>query len=149
MSDARPVLNQLNLVARDFDATVAFYRHLGFEIPVHPPDAFGGLRHAEVEFANDFTLEFDNLTLAETYNAAWRRGGSSRALIGFSLASRDAVDALYARLTSAGYEGRQRPYDAFWGARYAVIADPDGNDVGLMSPIDDARRSNPPRPSPG
>ena len=51
------------------------------------------------------------------------------------------MDARYADLTAAGYRGQQPPWDAFWGARYAVVEDPDGNPVGLMSPIDPARRS--------
>jgi uncharacterized glyoxalase superfamily protein PhnB len=42
----------------------------------------------------------------------------------------------------------QRPYDAFWGGRFAVVADPDGNEVGLMSPIDERRRHWPPDMSP-
>ena len=42
----------------------------------------------------------------------------------------------------------QPPFDAFWGARYAIVADPDGNDVGLMSPIDESRRTWPPAESP-
>jgi Glyoxalase/Bleomycin resistance protein/Dioxygenase superfamily len=44
-------------------------------------------------------------------------------------------------ITAAGYRGQQPPYDAFWGARYAVIEDPDGNAVGIMSPVDPDRRS--------
>ena len=47
-------------------------------------------------------------------------------------------------MTSAGYRGLQAPYDAFWGARYAVIEDPDGLAVGLMSEISAARKSAPP-----
>ena len=47
-------------------------------------------------------------------------------------------------VTAAGYAGEQPPYDAFWGARYAVVADPEGNSVGLMSPVDPAMRSAPP-----
>ena len=148
MADPTPVLNQLNLVARDFDRTLAFYRRLGLEIPESPPS--DGIRHAEVTLANGFLLEFDNPTLARTYNAAWRQpGGGSRALIGFSVATREEVDARYADLVAAGYDGRQPPYDTFWGARYAVVADPDGNDVGIMSPLDPSRRSWPPKESPG
>jgi uncharacterized glyoxalase superfamily protein PhnB len=49
---------------------------------------------------------------------------------------------------SNGYLGRQPPFDAFWGARYAIVADPDGNDVGLMSPVDESRRTWPPEESP-
>jgi catechol 2,3-dioxygenase-like lactoylglutathione lyase family enzyme len=36
MTDATPVLNQLNLVVRDTDASVAFYRRLGLEIDAEP-----------------------------------------------------------------------------------------------------------------
>jgi uncharacterized glyoxalase superfamily protein PhnB len=69
-------------------------------------------------------------------------------VLGFSLPTREAVDERYRELTSAGYRGRQPPFDAFWGARYAIVADPDGHDVGLMSPIDDSRRTWPPQASP-
>jgi uncharacterized glyoxalase superfamily protein PhnB len=147
MGDAGLVLNQLDIVARDFDATLAFYRRLGLDLPEVPPTA--GIRHAELTLTNGFVLHIDNLELARTYNAAWRRpAGSSRALIGFAVATRQAVDERYADLTAAGYEGRQPPYDTFWGARYAVVADPDGNDVGIMSPLDDSRRTWPPQASP-
>jgi uncharacterized glyoxalase superfamily protein PhnB len=94
-------------------------------------------------------LHLDNLALARTYNAAWRQpGGSSRAVIGFSVATREAVDEHYESMVAAGCQGRQPPYDTFWGARYAVVADPDGNDVGIMSPIEESRRSWPPKESP-
>ena len=148
MATVRPVLNQLNLVARDFNATLAFYRCLGVDVP-DGSSSPEGVRHAEVTLANGFVLEFDNETLAGLYNAAWRKpGGTSRALLGFSVPTREEVDRLYEELTTAGYKGRQPPYDTFWGARYAVLADPDGNDVGLMSPLDESRRSWPPKNSP-
>lgn len=147
MATTRLVLDQLNLVVRDMDATLAFYRRLGLEIP----DAAiwrtgGGAHHVEVAMPNGLHLDFDSAALAKHYNAGWREptdaGGGS--VIGFSLGSRDAVDERYAQLTAAGYRGLQPPYDAFWGARYAIIEDPDGNHVGLMSPIDPARKSAPP-----
>ena len=64
------------------------------------------------------------------------------------MASRDEVDEIYAELVAASYPGRQPPYDAFWGSRYAIVEDPDRNPVGLMSPIDDERRSWPPSAPP-
>ena len=147
-SSSAAVLNQLNIVCKDFDATLAFYRRLGLGIADAP--ARDGIRHAEVTLPSGLTLEFDNIALAQTYNAAWRgAAGSSPAVIGFALPSREAVDQLYAELTAAGYAARQPPYDAFWGARYAVVADPSGNDVGLMSPLEERRRSWPPSESPG
>ena len=42
--------------------------------------------------------------------------------------------------TAAGYHRHQRPYDGFWGARYAIVDDPDGNAAGLMSPVEADRK---------
>ena len=148
MSDDAPVFNQVNLVVADFRASLEFYRRLGLET-LDPDADMGGMEHAEVVMPSGVTLEFDGLSSAQVYNAAWRGpSGGSKALIGFSLPTRDAVDALYAELTASGSAGRQPPYDAFWGARYAIVADPDGNDVGLMSPIEASHRSWPPTESP-
>ena len=52
-----------------------------------------------------------------------------------------------ASLAAEGVPVQQEPYDAFWGARYAVVSDPDGNAVGIMSPVDAARRYEGPSPS--
>ena len=57
-------------------------------------------------------------------------------VLGFNVDSRERVDQIYNDLTGAGYHGQQEPFDAFWGARYAVVEDPDGNAVRIMSPVD-------------
>ncbi len=148
MSKAKPVLNQLNIVAKDFEKTLEFYRKLGVDISneVNPQN---GIQHAAITFPNGFRIEFDNNKLAELYNAAWRKPkGSVRTLIGFSLPTSEEVDKRYNELVKEGFEGIQPPFDAFWGARYAIVKDPDGNDVGLMSPIDEERKTWPPIPSP-
>jgi catechol 2,3-dioxygenase-like lactoylglutathione lyase family enzyme len=69
---------------------------------------------------------------------------AGRLVIGFEVGSRERVDAIYAEMTAAGYRGLQPPYDALWGARHAVIEDPDGIAVGLMSPVSPEYRSAPP-----
>ncbi len=144
-------VDQLNLVVDDMDATLAFYRRLGLTIddPGEWPARSGAL-HAEASGPDGFRLEFDNGAMARIWHAGWRDqpGPGSRTVVGVALPSRDAVDARYAELTAAGVPGRQPPYDAFWGARYAVVADPDGRDVGLMSPIDPDRRYVPDPQSP-
>jgi len=143
MSELRPVLNQLNLVVRDMEAAFSFYRLLGLDIPTDAARRSGG-HHAEVELPNGFVLEFDSSALAKIYNANAREPRGGGCVIGFALPSREAVDRLFAKLTAAGHAACQPPYDAFWGARYAVVADPDGNQVSLMSPLDPTRRSAPP-----
>ena len=69
---------------------------------------------------------------------------AGRVVLGFHFPTREAADACFTDLTVAGYTGLQPPIDAFLGARYATVADPDGTAVGLMSPISDAMRSPPP-----
>ena len=92
-----------------------------------------------------FALELDSVEFARRWDPGWHgHHGPGRNVIGFSVSSRQAVDDLYAELTGAGYAGQHAPQDAFWGARYAIVEDPDGNPVGLMSPIDPTRRSAPP-----
>ena len=139
-----PILNQFNIVAKDFDKTVEFYRRVGVNVPdgVNLPN---GTRHTSVTLPNGMVFEVDNPALAQIYNAGWQRPeGSSPVVIGFTFPTREAVDQCYGELVEAGYESRQPPFDAFWGARYAIVADPNGNDVGLMSPIDEKRRTRPP-----
>lgn len=88
----------------------------------------------QLKMPGGFSLELDTAESTRLWHAGWRADpASARVVLGFMLASRAAVDDLYAELIAAGYRGRQPPFDAFWGARYAVVADPDGNDVGLMS----------------
>jgi hypothetical protein len=65
------LLNQLDLVTRDFDASVAFYRRLGVEL--RDASRGGEIRHAETTLPNGFVLHLDNEHLAGVYNAAWRR----------------------------------------------------------------------------
>jgi uncharacterized glyoxalase superfamily protein PhnB len=139
------VFDQVNLVVADMDAALGFYRRMGVDIPATtgadwPPGT--GARHENVTMPDGARLEFDNPAMAAIWHAGARDDatGRSRVVLGFALPTRDAVDERYAELVDAGYEGRQPPYDAFWGARYAIVADPDGNDVGLMSPIDPGRR---------
>ena len=96
-----------------------------------------------------FSLELDTAESARLWHAGWRAGpASAKVVLGFMLPTRQAVDDRYAELTSTGYRGRQPPFDAFGGARYVIVADPDGNDVGLMSPAEDSRRTWPPQQSP-
>jgi catechol 2,3-dioxygenase-like lactoylglutathione lyase family enzyme len=147
MPGPQPQFDQVNLVTEDLEATLTFYRRLGVTIPDGSSDwpLGSGARHVDVSTPSGMHLEFDNLAMANIWHAGLRSGpnGAPATVLGFSLPSREAVDAQHALLTEAGYASRQLPYDAFWGARYAIVQDPDGRDVGLMSPIDPERRYTP------
>ena len=137
-----PIPDQFNLVVTDMDASVAFYRRLGLDIRDTTPE--WQHHHRTVTLSNGIDLDLDSRDFARYWDHGWRRG---MGVLGFKVDSRDRVDEIYADLTAAGYRGQQPPFDAFWGARYAVIEDPDGNAVGIMSPVDPANRSQPPSPT--
>ena len=47
----------------------------------------------------------------------------------------EELDAVYARVTKAGYTGLKAPWDTPWGQRYAFLQDPDGNRVDIFTEI--------------
>lgn len=133
-----PVPDQINLVVTNMEATIAFYQRLGLAIRDSGPDFEA--HHRSAELPQGIELDFDSVEFARHWDKGWKGG---MVVLGFKVENRDRVDDIYSDLTAAGYLGQQEPYDAFWGARYAVVEDPDGNAVGIMSQIDSTRRSDP------
>lgn len=147
---AAPRFNQLNIVSGDTEASLRFYRRLGLEIP---NDAIWktqtGPHHVSAQAlskGDGATMDIDSAVFAGHWNKAWqgRKDLAGRVVIGFEVTSRGRVDVLYNEMTSAGYSSLQPPYDALWGARYAIIEDPDGIAVGIMSPVSAEQKSPPP-----
>jgi uncharacterized glyoxalase superfamily protein PhnB len=139
-------LGQINIVVRDVRKSIPFYRLLGVSIEEAPMPEWAP-HHAGGVAANGVHVELDSLPFAKQWNP-----GLDEARVGagaipfFFVSSREEVDHLHDRVTAAGYRSQKAPDDAFWGARYAIVEDPDGNPIGLMSPIDQARRRRPPPP---
>ena len=126
---ARPILAVVYLFVRDMDASVAFYERLGLAITRI------GNSHARAEWSDGARLELGTAELTRSYDPTWRQpSGAATNTLNFALPSRKAVDEMYAELTSAGYAGHLAPIDAFWGQRFAIVDDPDGNVIGLQSP---------------
>ncbi len=137
------VLDQLNIVVRDMDAAVDFYRRLGIEIP--ETLAEWQTHHRTAATSGEVSLDLDSTAFTPQWDSGWP-ASQPGVVVGFRVATREDVDDLYEELTGAGHVGQQAPYDTFWGARYAIVEDPSGNAVGLMSPIDPARRTQPSPP---
>jgi catechol 2,3-dioxygenase-like lactoylglutathione lyase family enzyme len=137
-----PVLSLVTIVTKDMEASVEFYRRLGVTVP--DGDATWGPHHRSAEAQGGVSLDLDSQAFAPKWLQGWKPGDT--ALICFQMPSRESVDEAYAELTGAGYASQQEPLDAFWGARFAAVEDPDGNAVGLMSAIDPAKQSAPPDP---
>ena len=147
---SKPTLDQINLISADLDASIAFYRRLGVEIPDtavwRTPTGGHHVGVASQSAYEVFDFDIDSTAFAQTWNSGWkgRTDLRGRVVVGFSVATRTDVDDVFRDMTGAGYRGLQDPYDAIWGARYAVLEDPDGVAVGLMSPVSPDKKSPPP-----
>ena len=120
----------VGLVVADMAASLAFYRRLGLAIP---PEA-DQEPHVGVELPGGVQLMFDTEEVIRSFDEKWTRPQSGYQIaLAFACESPAAVDAAYAELTGAGYEGHLAPWDAFWGQRYASVRDPDGNSVELFA----------------
>ncbi|MGI9603495.1 MAG: VOC family protein [Acidimicrobiales bacterium] len=144
MGDVR--LHGINLVTGNMEAALAFYRELGVEIPESNVwSTESGMHHVTAADPTEVDVEFDSVELAGSYNDSSKvQDPTGSTLVGFSVGTREEVDAIYERLVGLGHRSLHPPTDAFWGARHAIIEDPDGRPIGIMSPSDPERQSPPP-----
>jgi catechol 2,3-dioxygenase-like lactoylglutathione lyase family enzyme len=123
-------LDAIGLVVEDMARSLAFYRHLGLDLP---PDA-DQHPHVEAPLPGGLRLLFDTVETIRSFDPDWAPPtGGQRMGLAFRLESPAEVDRAYDQLVSLGYEGHKAPWDAFWGQRYAVVHDPDGNSVDLFA----------------
>jgi uncharacterized glyoxalase superfamily protein PhnB len=76
---------------------------------------------------------------ARLWDPAYAGPAVGSTVLDLNLASREAVDDTHARIVAAGYISSVQPWDTFFGARYAIVCDPDGHRIGLKSPQDPTR----------
>jgi catechol 2,3-dioxygenase-like lactoylglutathione lyase family enzyme len=142
-------LEQINIVVRDMQRSLAFYRLLGVSIEEMRGAEWAewALHHVNGVTSNGVRVEFDSVAFAKQWNPGLDEAKLGSAVLPiFHVSTREEVDLVHARVTAAGHRTHKAPEDAFWGARYAIVEDPDGNSVGIMSPVDASRRRPPPPP---
>ena len=124
-------LEVVEVVVQDMARALAFYRRLGLELP---PEA-DRESHVEAALPGGLRLAWDTIETIRSFDPEWAPpSGGHRMALAFRLDTPAEVDRAYDELISLGYEGHKRPWDAFWGMRYAVVHDPDGNAVDLFAP---------------
>jgi catechol 2,3-dioxygenase-like lactoylglutathione lyase family enzyme len=125
---AVPQLDALGIVSADLDRSRAFYRLLGIEIAE-------GDDHVEATLPNGIRLMFDTEDVIRSFSPDWQRATGNQVALAFACDNSADVDETYARVVAAGFEGVKEPWDAFWGHRYAQLADPDGVHVDLFAAL--------------
>lgn len=122
----------IGLVVSDMAASVSFYRRLGFAFA----EGAEGEPHAEAGLPGGLRLLLDTEDTVRSFHPRWRPpSGGARASLALRCDSPGEVDTLYEDLVGAGHPGELSPFDAFWGQRYAIVLDPDGNGVDLFAPL--------------
>jgi catechol 2,3-dioxygenase-like lactoylglutathione lyase family enzyme len=127
-----PQLNVIGVVVADMGKALAFYRRLGLDVPADADKE----PHVEAALPGGLKIAWDTVETIHSFDPDWTPPqGGNRIALAFRCDSPAEVDAVYRDLTGAGYDGHKEPWDAFWGMRYAVVHDPDGNGVDLFATL--------------
>jgi uncharacterized glyoxalase superfamily protein PhnB len=110
--------------------SIAFYRLLGLDVPETPDEG-----HVDTFLPNGVRFMLDTEDVVRSFNPDWARADGNQLSIAFECGSPAEVDEVYARVVAGGFEGEKEPWDAFWGQRYALLADPDGVEVNLYAAL--------------
>lgn len=122
-------LDAIGVLVTDLAAARAFYRLLGVDVPE-------GEGHVEAALPGGLRLMFDTEDVVRSFSPGFvPPTGAGRVSLAFLLPDPAGVDAAHAAVVAAGHRSELAPFDAVWGQRYAVVLDPDGNEVGLFAPL--------------
>ncbi|MEE8601580.1 VOC family protein [Euzebya tangerina] len=126
-------LAQVNLIVTDLERAKTFWALLGWQSEPRHTHA------AVVSFDSGFNLVLHQPEFARLWDPVFDGPSAGSTVVDVNLSSRDAVDQVHERVVEAGFESSVAPWDTFFGARYAIVCDQDGNRIGLKSPQDPSR----------
>jgi catechol 2,3-dioxygenase-like lactoylglutathione lyase family enzyme len=122
-------LEAIGITTANQAASLRFYSLIGVEVPDPGED------HVEAPVRGGLHLMWDTEELIRQIEPDLPSPVRQRIVLAFRCADPANVDATYARVVEAGFEGQAEPWDAFWGQRFAYLRDPDGNTVALFAPL--------------
>ena len=125
-----PSLNAIGINTSDMAASIRFYRLVGVDVPETPDEG-----HVDAFLPNGVRFMLDSDEVMRSFLPDWERVTGNQMGLALECASPVEVDEIYARVVAAGFVGEKEPWDAFWGQRYALLADPDGVPVSLYAAL--------------
>jgi uncharacterized glyoxalase superfamily protein PhnB len=126
--------DMVGLVVRDMAEALRFYRALGLDVPAGQDEE----PFVEVITPIGYRISWNTEAMIKQIDPGWVQPIGQRIGLAFKCDSPEEVDATYHRLVDAGHRGHKEPWNAFWGQRYAIVDDPDGNHVDLFAPLPEA-----------
>lgn len=126
----------IDIVVADMARSLKFYRDLGLDAPTDRDDDV----QVQIVTPGGPTIGLVTEAIVRKSNPAWVTPIGQRVTFSCRCDSPAEVDAVYVRMTKAGYNGLKEPWDAFWGQRYCFLQDPDGNRVDLFAALTEAGR---------
>jgi catechol 2,3-dioxygenase-like lactoylglutathione lyase family enzyme len=124
-------LDAIGVSSTNLKETVRFYSLLGFNFGEFEPDE----QHVEGRTeAGGVRLMIDSAALLETIIGS-KPIPSNHSSFAVKCEDGAGVDAATAAVRAAGFRVAKDPWDAFWGQRYAILADPDGYLVDLFAQL--------------
>jgi len=123
-------LNAIGIVVSEMERSIRFYRLLGVDFPETPDEG-----HLDASLPSGVRLMLDTEDVVRSFRPDWSRESGNQLSLAFECSAPGEVDEIYARMVDAGFHGEKEPWDAFWGQRYAQLADPDGVPVDLYAQL--------------
>jgi len=131
---AAPRVTQLRivgLIVADVNRSLTFYHHLGLDLPSSVDGR--SYRHRS---DNGDVLFWEEPSMIRSFDPTWSPPmvGDRRVVLEFGFPSSARLSAVYDELQRRYGTGRLAPFDQGGGVRYAIVVDPDGNQVSLRYP---------------
>jgi catechol 2,3-dioxygenase-like lactoylglutathione lyase family enzyme len=125
------VPHTIDIVVADMAVSLRFYRTLGLPVPEGQDDEV----QVQVATPGGATLGFLAEAMMKQAYPDWIQPIGQRVTFACRCDSAAELDATFERVVAAGFKARKAPWDAFWGQRYAMLEDPDGNRVDLFAAL--------------
>lgn len=127
-------LGIIGLTVKDLPASLAFYRRLGLAIPGDVDTSAGAFR---LPLPTGQVFFWETVQYVRGFDPSYRQGtGDRRVTLEFGFARSEDVDAMYETLLATGSHSRFPP--TTWNdgdIRYAIVTDPDDNQISLRWPL--------------
>jgi uncharacterized glyoxalase superfamily protein PhnB len=119
----------IGIAVEKIEPAIEFCSLLGLRFVQSSPD------HFEAKTQSGIRIMLDTVSFLKKVNPNWKKTENPSTTLGFAKESTTEVDELCNLIKNSGYQIVKKPWDAFWGQRYACVLDPDGNQIDIFAPI--------------